>query len=57
MQEWHRGRWAVGGQHDLRAGVERVLDRVEELLGGSLLALEELHVVEQQDVGVTGSAA
>ena len=31
--------------------LERRLDRVEELLGGALLALEELDVVEQQDVG------
>ena len=51
VQERHRGRRAVGGEHDLGAGGERGLDRVEELLRRALLALEELDVVEQQHVG------
>ena len=50
MQQRHGGRRAVRGEHDLRARIERGLDRVEELLRGALLVLEELDVVEQQHV-------
>ena len=43
--------------HDLAAGLVERVEGVEELLLDPLLALEELHVVDQQHVVVCGSAA
>ena len=48
-------REAVGGEHDLAAAVVERVERVEELLLGARLALEELDVVDEQDVDVRGS--
>ena len=45
-------RGPVGGEHDLAAAVVQGVERVEELLLGPGLALEELDVVEQQHVDV-----
>ncbi len=45
-------RGPVGGEHDLAAAVVQGVERVEELLLGPRLALEELHVVQQQHVDV-----
>ena len=45
-------REAVGGEHELAAGVVERVEGVEELLLGLRLALEELHVVDEQDVVV-----
>ena len=46
----HVARRAVGGQHQLAARLVQRVEGVEELLLGLDLALEELHVVDQQDV-------
>ena len=46
----HVARRAVGGQHQLAARLVQRVEGVEELLLGLHLALEELHVVDQQDV-------
>ena len=43
---------AVAGEDDLFAGLEEVVERVEEFFLDALLAGEELDVVEQEDVGV-----
>ena len=43
---------AVGGEHDLLVGVVEGVERVEELLLGLGLALQELDVVDQQHVDV-----
>jgi hypothetical protein len=43
---------AVAGEDDLFAGLEEVVEGVEELLLDALLAGEELHVVDQQHVDV-----
>ena len=47
---------AVGGQHDLLVGVVEGVERVEELLLGLGLALQELDVVDQQHVDVAVAA-
>ena len=44
-------RQAVGGEHELAAGVVERVEGVEELLLGLGLGLEELDVVDEQDVG------
>ena len=54
MPIWSGG--AVGRQHDLPAGLVQVVEGVEELLDRLLLALEELHVVDQQHVDVAVAA-
>ena len=41
---------AVGGQHELGAGLVQRVEGVEELLLGLGLALQELDVVDEQDV-------
>src|SRR4029077_15852652 len=46
-------RRAIGGEHDLPTAVVEGVERVEELLLGLGLALEELHVVQEQHVDVT----
>ena len=46
----------VGRQHDLAVGLVQVVEGVEELLQRLLLALEELHVVDQQHVDVAVAA-
>ena len=46
----------VGGQHDLAVGLVEVVEGVEELLLGLLLALDELDVVDQQHVDVAVAA-
>ena len=43
-------RRAVGGQHELGAGLVQRVEGVEELLLGLGLALQELDVVDEQDV-------
>ena len=43
---------AVGGEDELRAGAVERVERVEELLLGAGLALQELDVVDEQHVGV-----
>ena len=43
---------AVGGEHDLAAGVIQRVEGVEELLLGAGLALQELDVVDEQHVDV-----
>ena len=43
-------RQAVGGEHELGAGLVERVEGVEELLLGLGLALEELDVVDEQDV-------
>ena len=43
---------AVGGEHELAAALVERVEGVEELLLGARLALEELDVVDEQDVGV-----
>ena len=43
-------REAVGGEDELAAGVVQRVERVEELLLGLGLGLEELDVVDQEDV-------
>ena len=43
-------RRAVRGQHDLLPGLVQAVERVEKLLLESLLALDELDVVDQQQV-------
>ena len=45
-----RFRRAIAGKHDLLAGGVEGVERVDELLLGGLLALERLHVVDQQRV-------
>ena len=47
----HRGRRAIGCDHDLRAGCDQRVEGVKELLCGSRLSLDELDVVEEQQVG------
>ena len=47
---------AVGGEHELRAGLVQRVEGVEELLLGLGLALEELDVVDEQDVDVAVGA-
>ena len=49
-------REAVGGQDELAAGLVEGVEGVEELLLGLRLALEELDVVDEQDVGVAEAA-
>ena len=49
-------RQAVGGEHELAAGLVERVERVEELLLGLRLALEELDVVDQQHVDVAVAA-
>ena len=49
-------RQAVGREHELGAGVVQRVERVEELLLGPDLALEELDVVDEQDVGAAVGA-
>ena len=49
-------RRAVRGEHELGAGVVQRVERVEELLLGPGLGLEELHVVDEQHVDVAVSA-
>jgi large subunit ribosomal protein L34 len=46
----HVARRPVGGQHELASGLVKRVEGVEELLLGLDLALEELHVVDEQDV-------
>ena len=46
------GGQAVGGEDELAAGLVQRVEGVEELLLGLRLALEELDVVDEQDVGV-----
>ena len=46
----------VGGQHDLAVGLVEVVEGVEELLLGLLLALDELDVVDEQHVDVAVAA-
>ena len=48
--------WPVGRQDDLPVGLVEVVERVEELLEGFLLALEELDVVDQQHVDAAVTA-
>ncbi len=48
--------WPVGGQHDLPVGLVEVVEGVEELLLGLLLALDELDVVDEQHVDVAVAA-
>ena len=43
-------RQAIGGQHELRAGLVQRVEGVEELLLGLGLGLQELDVVDEQDV-------
>ena len=45
VERFEIGRRAVGGDHDLAAGIEQRVERVAEL-GLDRLALQELHVVE-----------
>ena len=45
-------REAIGGEHELAAGVVQRVEGVEELLLGPGLGREELDVVDEQDVGV-----
>ena len=45
-------RQAVAGEHQLPAGLVQRVEGVEELLLGLGLAGQELHVVDQQHVGV-----
>ena len=52
LERGHVGRQAVAGQHELAAGLVEGVEGVEELLLGLRLALEELDVVDEQDVGV-----
>ena len=49
-------REAVGRQDELAAGLVERVERVEELLLGLHLALEELDVVDEEDVGATEAA-
>jgi hypothetical protein len=46
----------IGRQHDLAVGLVQVVEGVEELLQRLLLALEELHVVDEQHVDVAVAA-
>ena len=48
--------WPVGREDDLAVGLVQVVEGVEELLDRLLLALEELHVVDQQHVDVPVAA-
>ena len=48
---------AVAGDHDLLVGVVQGVERVEELLLGLFLVLQELDVVDQQDVDIAVAAA
>ena len=50
LERGHVARQPVGGQHELGAGRVQRVERVEELLLGLGLALEELDVVDEQDV-------
>ena len=51
LERGHVGGQAVGREHELAAGLVQRVERVEELLLGLRLALEELDVVDEQDVG------
>ena len=50
LERVHVARQAVGGQHELGAGLVQRVEGVEELLLGLGLALQELDVVDEQDV-------
>ncbi len=47
----HLVRGTITREHDLPVGIVERVERVEEFLLGALLARQELHVVQQQDVG------
>ena len=50
LERVHVARQAVGGEHELRAGLVERVEGVEELLLGRALLCEELDVVDQQHV-------
>ena len=52
LEDGHRSRRAIAGQHDLAARLVDGVEGVEELLLGALLAGDELHVVDQQHARV-----
>ena len=56
LEPAHLAHRPVAGQDDLLAGLVERVEGVEELLLDALLASEELHVVDQQDV-VAGAVA
>jgi len=46
---------SIAGQYDLTTGLVQGVEGVEELFLGGLLALQELHVVDEKEVGLAES--
>src|SRR5689334_884014 len=56
LEPWDFRGWAIAGEDDLTSALIKRVERVEELFLHRLFALEEMHVVHKEEIGLAKSS-